>query len=155
MSLSRRSSVLVAATAASLALAGAAVPSDAAKKKPAPIKGSYTVTLLPDPTPNVSAQTGSSGCNDATADTHAFTAPAAGTLSVILDGNDPAKGGLPAGVDWDLYVHDAQGEVGSSHGGTAHEEVSLKLKKKTALSFIVCNLGGPPDGAVTYLFTFA
>ncbi len=154
--MNRRLTVAVALSAA--AVTAVAMPSEAATKaKPKPIKGSYTLTLVPDPTPNSSAATGVSGCTGVipqATDKHPFTAPAAGTIEVILDGDDPAKGAAPAGVDWDLYVNDAQGEVGASHGATAHEEVSFKVKKKTPLTFIVCNLAGLPNGKVSYTFTY-
>ncbi len=136
-----------------------AVPSHAApKKKPAPIKGTYSVTLLPDPSPNAGAQSGAfSACNPfitQTTDSHPFTVPAAGTLSVVLDSVDPTKGGAPAGPDWDLYIDDAQGEVASSHGATAHEEAVAGFKKKTDLKFVVCNLNGAPTATVSYTFTY-
>ena len=152
--MSRRTAVLVTAT---LLAAGSTVPAFAAKPKPKPIKGSYAVTLVPDPVPQVTAQAGTSGCNPYVAqlkDTHAFTVPAAGKLSVVLDSQDPSKGAAPVGLDWDLYVFDATGEAGSSHGGTAHEEVDLSLKKKTPLTFVVCNVGGAPQATVTYTFTY-
>lgn len=135
------------------------VPSQAApKKKPAPITGSYTITMAPDPTPDVGSLGGQfQGCNpfvSQTTDKHPFTAPAAGVLTVVLDSQDPTKGGAPAGPDWDLYLKDSTGEVGSSHGPTAHEEAVAKLKKKTDLTFVACNLNGAPTATVTYTFTF-
>ncbi len=155
--MNRRLTAALALTAA--AVTAGALPSEAATKaKPKPITGSYTLTLVPDPSPNSSAATGTSGCTGVipqSTDKHPFAVPGAGTLQVVLDGDDPAKGATPAGVDWDLYINDASGEVASSHGGTAHEEVSFKLKKKTGLTFIVCNLGGPPNGKVSFSFTYA
>ena len=85
-------------------------------------------------------------------DQHPFTVPAAGRLHVVLDSPDPTGTGS---TDWDLYVEGADGsELDSSHGGTSHEETTTPFKNKTALSFVVCNLAGAPNGTVSYTFTY-
>lgn len=152
--MSRRTAVLV--TAASLVLAGAAVPSYAAKAKPKPIKGSYTVTLTPDPTKEATSLTtdGCSGLSPAAVDRHAFTAPAAGTLTVDLVAEDPAKGALPAGFDWDLYTLDASGILNAGDGATGTEQTVDSFKKKTPMTIEVCNLDGLPNATISYTFTY-
>lgn len=145
--------------AASLAAAG---PAMAAKPKPKPITGTYTASLPPDPTKEVGSlqeKPACSGLSPMSINHHAFTVPAAGTLTVTLDGEDPTKGGVPtplgnAGLDWDLYVLDAEGVVGESDGGTAHEQVVVSFKKKSVLDLQICNLDGLPNGTVTYRFDY-
>lgn len=148
---------------ATLALAtlGAAfaVPSEAAKPKPKPkpIKGSYSVRLVPDPTPNATNQVGETACNPyvaQTQDSRPFTLPAAGSFQVVLDSVDPTKGGAPVGPDWDLYVYDNGGLLGSATSPYAHEEVIVSVKKKTPVRIVVCNLNGAPDATVNYTFTY-
>jgi len=137
----------------------AAVPSQAAvKKKPKPIKGSYTLQLPPDPTPNVfinapGAPDGCLGVLPVSIDNHPFTVPAAGTLKVVLDSVSPIPDN-PAGPDWDLWLYDSSGFLAGSHSATDHEEVVLKFKKKTPVTFQVCNLTGTPDATVSYTFTY-
>jgi hypothetical protein len=113
----------------------------------AQVKGSYKVTLTPDPTLQVAA-----ACESvlpSATDNHPLKVPAAGTLSVVLDAPDPAGAG-----DWDLYILDADGSVNSgSDGDSSHEEASAKYKKGQQVTIQVCNLGGAPDGTVSYTFT--
>jgi hypothetical protein len=112
-----------------------------------PVKGSYAVTLLPDPTLQVAEAC--TGVNPSATDNHPLTLPGAGTLSVVLDAPDPAGAG-----DWDLYILDADGSINSgSDGDSAHEEATAKLKKAATVTIQVCNLGGAPDGTVSYVFT--
>ncbi|MDX6217669.1 MAG: hypothetical protein QOG99_3253 [Frankiales bacterium] len=147
----------VVALALITAAAVSVVPAQAATKRPKPIKGSYTLTLLPDPTPNVTNTIGKSGCGviPQSQNKHPFTVPAAGTLHVVLDSPNPT-GNATVSTDWDLYVLDAEGAIlDSSNGGTSHEETSDKLKKKQAVTFWVCNLAGEPNGTVSYTFTYA
>jgi len=130
-------------------------PAHAAVKKPKPITKSYQLTLPPDPTPNATNTAGMPGCtgiSPASADKHAFTVPAKGTLKVVLDSPDPTSTG---NTDWDLYVLDSDGSIlDSSHGGSSHEETFDKFKKKNPVTFWVCNLLGQPDATVTYTFTY-
>lgn len=152
--MSRRSLVAVTLIAAA---AVTTVPASAAKAKPKPIRVSYTVTLLPDPTPNATNTIGKEGCGvlPQGQDKHAVKIPAAGKLKVVLDSPNPTGNGT-AGTDWDLYVLDSDGTVlDSSHGGTSHEETEDKFKKKSAVTIWVCNLAGEPSGTVTYTFTYA
>jgi hypothetical protein len=127
---------------------GAFAPAQAAPKK---FAGSYTVTLLPDPSPNAFVLAGMANCqnvNPQSVDKRDLAVPRAGRLNVVLDSADPTGTG---NTDWDLYVLDSAGdELGSSHGGSSHEETSFKLKTKQTISVIVCNLAGQPSGTVTY-----
>ncbi len=142
-----------------LACAGlAATPSLAAPKKKPPIKGSYTVTLVPDPTANVFTTAGVAnqcGANPQAQNHHAFTVPAAGVLALVLDAKDPAPG-TPFVFDWDLYLNDAAGNaLNEGTSGEAHEEISTKFKKGATVDIVTCNLNGQPDATVSYVFTYA
>jgi hypothetical protein len=127
---------------------GAVMPAQAAPKK---FAGSYSVTLLPDPTPNAFVLAGKENCfnvNPAAVDKHPLTVPRAGKLSIVLDSPDPTGTG---NTDWDLFLVDKGGEtIDSSHGGSSHEEVTSKFKGKADVTIIVCNLVGQPNGTVTY-----
>jgi hypothetical protein len=129
-----------------LAAAGlAAAPAHAAGV----VKGSYDVTLLPDPTLEVSEVC--EAVNPQSVDNHAFKVPGAGTLSVVLDSPDPTGSG---NTDWDLYVLDADGGVNSAaDGGTSHEEATAKFKRAATVTIQVCNLAGAPSGTISYTFT--
>jgi hypothetical protein len=146
------------ALAAAAAAALAAAPADAAvKKKPKPIKGSYTVTLPPDPTKEATSTAGQDGCSGllpVSKDSHAFTAPAAGTIKVTLAGQTPDGKPSAALLDWDLYLMQDGGVEAASDGATSFEEVFLKVKKKTAFTFDVCNLDGLPSATINYVFTY-
>ena len=153
--MSRRLAVTLAVVTAS---AVATTPALAAKPKPKPIKGSYTLTLYPDVTQDATSQAKApSGCakvvpmsfND-----HPFTVPAKGTLKVVLDAPSSLPS-TPLGPDWDLWLLDSSGEVvDASHGATSHEETSTKFKKGMPVTFEVCNLTGQTSGTVTYTFTY-
>jgi hypothetical protein len=144
----------LAAVAALAALAVAVVPAQAATKKPKPIKGSYELTLPPDPTGQTAAVLGE-GCTGVvppSQDKHPFTVPARGRFDIVLDSPDPTGAGV---TDWDLYLLDADGAiVSSSTSEFSHEQLSLKLKKKQGLTIWVCNLLGQPSGTVRYTFTY-
>jgi hypothetical protein len=135
---------LVVATLAVAALAAA--PAHAGGKV---VKGSYAVTLTPDPTLNVGE-----ACNanlPSAVDNHAFQVPGPGVLSVVLDSADPTGTG---NTDWDLYLLDADGSVSTgSDGGTSHEETAAKYKKAQPVTISVCNVAGAPNGTVSYVFT--
>lgn len=139
-------------TAAALLIAAlGAAPASAGSAKT--IKGSYKVTLTPDPTAEATGlvSDGCSAINPAAIDNHAFTVPGAGTLAVVLDAPDPA--GSPA-TDWDLYLVDPDGTVNSGSAGmSSHEEATAKFKKGQKLTIQVCNLAGAPNGTVSYVFT--
>ena len=148
---------LAVALTVSVAVSGLAAPALAAKAKPKPIKGSYTVTLAPDPSKEGTSTAGMDGCSGlspAAKNRHTLAIPAAGTLSVILQGDDPAKGSAPAGFDWDLYTYDAGGILGGSDGPTAHEETVDFFKKKGSAIIEVCNLDGLPTGTISWTFTY-
>lgn len=148
------------AAAALLAVAGlaAGIPAEAAKKKPKPITGTYDVQLPPDPTPNALIQVpgapgGCIGLVPASIDDHPFTVPAAGTLRVKLSSDSPIPDN-PAGPDWDLWLLEGAEALAGSNGATDEEEVAYKFKKKTQVTFQVCNLTGTPDATVSYTFTY-
>jgi hypothetical protein len=146
--------------AALLAVAAlSAVPAQAAtKKKPKPIKGTYHLTTNPNPTVEVTGFV-NEGCDQTVpggADNHPFTIPAAGTLTVVLEGADPTGGGAPAGPDWDLFILDSDGSI-LDESGTAgsREETTDRFKKKQTVTIQACNLMGIPDATVSYTFTYA
>ncbi len=153
---------LVVSLAVLAAAAVGVVPSQAApKRKPAPIKGSYSVTLVPDPTVNVFTTAGQSGpgapCGaiPQAQDRHPFTIPAAGSLKLVLDAHDPAPG-TPYVFDWDLYLLDANGEVlNEGTSSEAHEEIGQKFAKGAKVTFLACNLNGEQNASVSYVFTYA
>ena len=131
--------------------------SAATKHKPKVLKGSYTVTAVPDPTIEATDEV-SKGCmniDPASVDNHAFAVPAAGTLHVILDSPTPAKGPLGLGADWDLYILDAKGNViDKSNGVSSHEETFDPFTKKQGITIKSCNLLGEPNATVTWTFTY-
>ena len=142
---------LLTGAVALLAVAGVAVvPAQAAAKKK-PITGSYTVTLVPDPSANVGT-VGCAGALPAGEDRHPFTIPAKGTLKLHLSSQDPTG----QAFDWDLALLDEGAEVlASSTGATAEEEILMKFKKKERVLFQACNLAGLPTATITYTFTYA
>lgn len=154
---------IAALTVVTLAVAGASATGAAAKtvKKPAPkyktVKGSYSVTLLPDPTIDAEAQpqVGGGTCHaldPKSVDTHALSLPGKGTLHVVLDSTDPTGKGK---TDWDLVILDAAGhEVDESSGETSHEETTDPNMKKGKASIEVCNLIGEPTGNISWSFTY-
>lgn len=153
--MNRRLPVVLAVVA--VAAAGT-VPAVAAKAKPKPIKGSYTLELYPDATPNVTTLADESvtcGVLPQSIDKRAFTFPAAGTLTVDLTVPDPIPAASPVHGDWDLYILDGTSVRNSSHTEFANEHTVDKLKRKTALTFMVCNLTGLTKGTVSYTFTYA
>ena len=142
-----------------LAVAGlAAVPSEAAvKKKPKPLKGSYTVTLPPDPSKDATSTAGEPGCAGLlpiSKDSHPFTLPAAGTLVVKLVSDNPTGQQPPAGIDWDLYLMEDGFEASAGDSPAGTEEAAMKVKKKTNITIDVCNLNGFPNATVSYVFTY-
>lgn len=153
--MSRRPAVALAML--TVVAVGVAPATAATKHKP--IKGSYTVNLIPDPTQDATqeAKPGASCAKiiPGSYDDHAFKVPAAGKLTVTLD-SPSSMPTTPVGPDWDLWIFDSSGQlVDASHGATAHEETTDKFKKATGLVFEVCNLTGDTKGTVTYTFTYA
>lgn len=136
----------------------AAVPSQAAvKKKPKPIKGSYTLTLPPDPSKDATSTAGLEGCSGllpVSKDSHPFTLPAAGTLVVKLVSDNPTGQTPPAGIDWDLYLMEDGAEAASADSPLGTEEAAMKVKKKTQITIDACNLNGFPNATVSYTFTY-
>ena len=150
----RRPAVTALTVAIAAATATSAVGASAATKpRTHVIKGSYDLTLLPDPTVEATDQTGTScaNVNPEAADLHPLNLPARGLLHVVLDGTDPSGQAL----DWDLYLLDAQGnEIGVSNGSTSHEEIYLPGAGKGKVTIKACNLAGAPTATVTYKFTY-
>jgi len=148
----RRPAVTAITVAVAVASTAAATGASAATRaKTHVMKGSYSVTALPDPTVEATDQTGSScaNINPEAVDLHALSLPAKGLLHVVLDGTDPTGQAL----DWDLYLLDAHGnEIGSSTGATSHEEIITPAKGKVTIK--ACNLAGAPTATVTYAFTY-
>ena len=141
--MTRRIALLVT----TLAVAGlAATPAHAGGKV---VKGSYAVTLTPDPT--LEASTACEAVLPSAVDNHPLTVSGPGTLSVVLDSPDPTGTG---NTDWDLEILDPDGTVNSgSEGGSSHEEATAKYKNGQRVTIQVCNLAGAPNGTVSYVFT--
>ena len=160
--MSRRRQIAALAVV-TIAVAGVSATGASAKAKPKvkTMKGSYPVTLLPDPVIDVAGQSAAGGAdachggvNPKSVDIHALTLPGNGTLHVVLsspDPTDPAGGG---NTDWDLAILNAHGDViDASNGGTSYEETTDVLKKGK-VSIEVCNLVGEPNANVSYTFTY-
>src|SRR5207302_4764162 len=102
--MSRRRHV-AAFTVVTLLVAAASATGASAKAAKKPVrmktmKGSYSVTLVPDPTIDVQGQLGNDCKNvdPKSIDVHALTLPGTGTLHVVLDSPDPTGTGS---FDWD------------------------------------------------------
>jgi hypothetical protein len=161
----------LAAVSAALVLAVCVAPAHAATKKakpkpkPKPLTGSYTLSLPPDPTTEVTGEVpgqapGCNGVSPLSMDSRTIKLPAKGTLHVVLDSPDPtgtpSVGPLQVGTDWDLFTTEADGsDAGSSHGATSHEETTEKILRATTRTITVCNLLGQPDATVKWIFTYA
>ena len=150
----RRPAVTAITLAIAVATAASSVGASASTKpRKHVLKGSYDLTLLPDPTVEATDETGTScaNINPEAADLHALRLPARGLLHVVLDGTDPSGQAL----DWDLYLLDAHGnEIGASNGSTSHEEIYLPGVGKGKVTIKACNLAGAPTATVTYAFTY-
>jgi hypothetical protein len=144
---------LAAPLAAAVVLAGlGTLPAYAAKAKPKPkpITGTYKVSLVPDP--SINAQEGC-GMVPLSQDEHPLALPAKGTLKVELAGGDVPGAG---GGDWDLYTLDNGGNLMSASESDSVNEITIdKIKGKTSVSILVCNLLGSMDGTVKYTFAYA
>lgn len=137
---------LVSVAAVAALAAGTFTPATAATKPK--FAGGYTVTLQPDPT--LEAALGAcEGVNPNAVDKRDVKVPVAGKLKVVLDSADFTGRSL---TDWDLYLLDpATGaELGSSHGGTSHEEANITLKAARTVTIVTCNLIGSEEGKVDY-----
>lgn len=152
----RRRIVLTStAVLASATLVAASAASAAPHKKPAKMKvkkGGYTVTAVPDPTMDVTAQAGMECFNidPASVDNHPLALPGTGLLKIVLDSPDPAGNKM----DWDLHLLDAKGNIiASSNGPTAHEEIDMPGVKGNVV-IRSCNLAGEPNATVNWSFTY-
>ena len=149
----RLSAVVALLAASSIAV----VPAHAATKKKV-IKGTYKVSVSPNPTVEVTGFA-NEGCDQTVpggADNHSFTVPAKGTLKVVLQGEDPTKGAAPVGPDWDLFILDPDSSIRTEGGSAgAHEEITDSYKKKQKITIQSCNLLGTPNATVSWTFTYA
>lgn len=137
-----------------LCLVGLAVAAATpAQAKAAPFHGSYSVTLLPDPTTDVSNSGGKPGCTGSSpkgTDHHPLSIPAKGKLTVDLVSTDPTGKGV---TDWDVYIETAGGDIlASGNGPTSSEEAVYKFPKGQAIQIVACNLAGQPSGTITYVY---
>ncbi|MCU1603510.1 MAG: hypothetical protein JWO22_4219 [Frankiales bacterium] len=142
--------LLAVATLVGLVGALPAMPADAAKKpKPKPIHGSFDATATPDPTSDT-PEVGKGKCAPTTPTarvTHAFTVPAAGTLSVQLNNK----------LDWSGDIRDTDGTVETDTDGdlpTTPEAMEITFKKRTPVVIGACSFTGEPSITVTYTFTY-
>ncbi len=153
----RRRLVLGTALVAVVGLSG--LPSQAApRSKPKPIKSTYTVNLTPDPTANVFTAAGQAKlCGvgvPGSQHRQAFKVPAAGTVKLVLDAEDP-RPGTPYVFDWDMYLLDTRDNaLGEGTSSEAHEEIVTTFKKAQSVVFLTCNLNGQPKGTISYTFTY-
>lgn len=156
--MSRRRNVAVL-TVVTLAVAATSATGASAKaaKKPAPLKtmkGSYSVTLVPDPTIEAEGQLGKNCANvdPESVNDHPLTLPGNGALSVVLDSPDPTGKGK---TDWDLVILDSSGnEIDSSTSPTSHESTNDPGMHKGKVTIRVCNLIGEPTGNVSYVYKY-
>jgi hypothetical protein len=154
MSRRRQVAVLTVVTVAVAAVSATGASAKTAKPKYKTMKGSYSVTLVPDPTIEVEGQLGNvcKAADPESANTHALSLPGSGTLHVVLDSPDPTGTG---NTDWDLRINDAAGnEIDSSDGATSHEETYDPGMHKGKVNIVVCNLAGAPNGTVSYTYTY-
>lgn len=147
--MSRRTLVPVAAMGVLAAALG--LPADAA---PPPITKTYSVTALPFP----QAQWGSP-CQEKSPipsdHEEEFSAPAAGTLKVVISGFQG---------DFDGAILDSKGKYLAASDNAAatpntapgvKETTTYKVKKAQDLVIRTCNFAATPQATVTYTFTFA
>lgn len=130
-------------------LAASTAPGHAAPKpKPRPISQEVPFT---DATPDYSGWAAGEDSHCAGVlpreEPYVFTAPAAGTLKVAISGFTG---------EWALDLRDARGRVIAETdvlGG--FEALTVKLRRRTAVSIAPCNLAGSPDALISLVFTYA
>ena len=148
----RRPAFTVIAAGVAVATLGSAIGASAATKpKTHTLKGSYDLTLLPDPTVEATDETGTNcaNINPQAADLHAVNLPGKGLLNVKLESTDPTGTAL----DWDLYLLDSKGnELGESTGASSDEQIIAPAKGKVTIK--ACNLMGAPTATVSYVYTY-
>ena len=131
-------------------------PAHAATKKKPVQRGTYAVTVNPNPAIEVTDNL-SDGCDQTVpggASGKVFTVTGKGTLHVVLQGADPTGGALPVGPDWDLFILDSDGSVLDSSGSPgAREETTDKFRKAQKITIQACNLLGTPNATVSWTFT--
>jgi hypothetical protein len=119
-------------------------------------KGSYSLTLYPDPSEDVYGELSKEGCNGVLPtgkDVRTFTVPAAGKLTLSLVSPDPTNKGV---TDWDLWAMDSsRTAIEASHGATSNEQIIHTFKKKTTFSTEVCNINGTTNATVSWVFKYA
>ncbi|MFN2540129.1 MAG: hypothetical protein ABR549_18530 [Mycobacteriales bacterium] len=144
--------ILAAVGVVGLVAAAPAVPASAAKAKPKPkpIHGSFVAQATPDPTSDTPEPVGKGKCSPVTPTarvTKAFTVPAKGTLSVLLNNK----------LDWSGDIRDTDGTVEADADGelpTTPETMTVSFRKRTPVVIGVCNFSGEPSITVTYTFTY-
>ena len=135
-----------------LLLAGpAALPASASPAQPAPPQKGDVDYTDPTPDPTGNAESGNQNhCNGLLPREapYVFKAPAAGKLSVKIDGFVG---------DWSLQIRDGKDKVlgGDDQNPPATESTSVKIKAKGEIRIQPCNMGGTPMGAIHYVFTYA
>ena len=137
---------------ATLLAASAASAAPAKKSKTKVKKGNYTVTALPDPTMDATAQAGMECFNidPASVDNHPLSLPGTGLLKIVLDSPDPTG----SKMDWDLHLLDSKGNIiASSNGPTSHEEIDMPGVKGNVV-IRSCNLAGEPTATVNWTFNY-
>ena len=144
-----RSRTALSTALVGLLIAGAASPSLAAtKKKPKPIRGTYTAQALPDPSSTNPTTNEPCKPNLPTGIfSKAFKVPAAGTLHVELANQ----------LDWSIAVRDTDGSDEASSDGmlpTDKEMVDVPFKRGRMVSIDTCNFSGEPAVTVNYVFTY-
>jgi hypothetical protein len=141
-----RTRTALSAGLAALLVAGVTAPSVAAtKKKPKPIKGSFTAAGLPDPTP--AAGDDCEPMLPTSKTEKAFTIPARGVLHIETANV----------LDWSVSVLTEDGEMLSCADGTTptdKEMTDVSFKKKTKVILRAANFAGEPTVTVNYVFTY-
>ena len=145
----RKTGALLALTAVFAAMA---IPASAAPKK---IHDTFGASLLPFPNYSSSTATTRPGCSAGQEGAHwvghEFTAPAAGTMKLYMEGFTG---------DHDVYV--LEGDIAMGRGDQAQvpdgappeEEIVLPMKAKQKFLLVACNWLGQPDVLAHYEFTF-
>jgi hypothetical protein len=134
----------------------AALPADAApKKKPAPIKKTVQMSLLPVPDPPDSSLADSctrAQLENVSIHSEKLVTKGAGLLTATVTGFTG---------DWDITVTDDAGDTLATGSGTTTpnasagtDTVTLKLKKKATLYVHYCNFVGTPQATGSYVFTY-
>ena len=148
--MNRRLSVAVAAV--TIVTVGMS-PAMAAKKKPKPLKGTFSYTdTTPDPSSTTAAAT--QHCHGklpaSPVDVNSGTLKVAGKGFLTVVGHNK--------LDWAMEVRDAKGNVLSGNDGsspTSAEGTTAFLPKAGTYSIVYCNLEGEPTTTADYTFVYS